>query len=144
MFVPLTDEEFLFQARDMMWILDPRISALVHGPDEPAGAVVCIPDLNPLLRAMGSRLGWSTPLEYLRFRLRRTRAVIIFYSVGRKHQNRGLNGAMLYRVTSALKRAGYATLGITWIADVNAASLRQAEKLGGRMHHRLHLFRKVL
>jgi hypothetical protein len=144
MFVPLTDEEFLFQARDMLWILDPRISALVHAPDGPAGAVVCIPDLNPLLRATRSRLGWSAPFHYLRFRRRRTRAVIIFYSVSRRHQGLGLNGAMLYRVTTALKAAGYRTLGLTWIADVNAASLRQAEKLGGRVHHRLHLFRKAL
>ena len=30
----------------------------------------------------------------------------------------GLNGAMLHRVTVALKRAGYTSLGITWIADV--------------------------
>lgn len=144
MFVPLTEEEFLFQAKDLMWVLDPRISALVHGPDGPAGAVVCIPDLNPLLRALGSRLGWAAPFHWLRFRLRRTRAVIVFYSVAQAHQGRGLNGAMLYRVTSALKRAGYRTLGITWISDQNAASLRQAEKLGGRTLHRLHLFRKRL
>ena len=144
MFVPLTDEEFLFQAKDLMWVLDARISALVHGPDGPAGAVVCIPDLNPLLRAVRSRLGWSAPFHWLRFRLRRRRAVIVFYSVAHAHQSRGLNGAMLYRVTSALKKAGYETLGITWIADVNAASLRQAEKLGGRTLHRLHLFKKAL
>ena len=144
MFVPLTEEEFLFQAQDLMWVLDARISALVHGPEGPAGAVVCIPDLNPLLRAVGSRLSWSAPFHWLRFRLQRRRAVILFYSVAHAHQGQGLNGAMLYRVTSALKRAGYRTLGITWISDQNAASLRQAEKLGGRTLHRLHLFRKAL
>ncbi|HET9767248.1 MAG TPA: GNAT family protein [Thermoanaerobaculia bacterium] len=144
MFVPLTDEEFLFQAADMMWIVDPRISALVHGEEGPAGVVVCIPDLNPLLRATGSRLTPLTPLHYLRFRWRRRRAVIIFYSVARARHGQGLNGAMLYRVTRALKEAGYETLGITWIADENAASLRQIEKLGARELHRLHLFRKEL
>lgn len=49
---------------------------------------------------------------------------------------------MLHRVTTALKAAGYATLGITWIADVNGASLRQMERLGARRLHRLHLFTK--
>ena len=144
MFVPLSDGEFLFQAADMMWIVDPRISALVHGAEGPAGVVVCIPDLNPLLRATGSRLTPLTPLHYLRFRWRRRRAVIIFYSVARARHGQGLNGAMLYRVTRALKDAGYATLGITWIADENAASWRQVEKLGARELHRLHLFRKEL
>ena len=51
-------------------------------------------------------------------------------------------GAMLARTVAALKAAGYAQLGITWIADVNAASLRQMERLGAKPLQRLHLFRK--
>jgi hypothetical protein len=57
-------------------------------------------------------------------------------------QGKGLNGAMLHRVTSALKQAGYHSLGLTWIADVNGASLRQVERLGAKRLHRLHLFTK--
>ena len=144
MFVPLTDEEFLFQAKDLMWVLDPRISVIVRRGDDPVGAVVCIPDLNPLLAATQSRLTWMTPFHFLRFRIRRRRAVIVFYSVSASFQNRGLNGAMLHRVTRRLKDAGYRTLGITWISDENGASLAQAEKLGGLTHHRLHLFKRAL
>ena len=144
LFVPLTEEEFLFQTKDMMWIVDERISCLVHHGDEPVGTVVCIPDLNPFLRATGSRFTPLTPWHFLRSRWRRRRAVIIFYSVSPDFQNRGLNGAMLYRVAAALKAAGYERLAITWIADVNAASLRQVERLGARRLHRLHLFRKAI
>jgi len=144
MFVPLTPEEFQFQAGEMMWIVDARISVLAYRGDEPMGVVVCIPDLNPFLRSTGSRLGLLTPWHFVRHRLGRTRAVIIFYSVRRSFHNRGLNGAMLFKVTSALKAAGYTRLGVTWIADVNRESLRQMEKLGARRLHRLHLFRKRL
>ena len=143
MFVPLTSEEMRFQARDLSHVLDPRITALVHDGQGPAGVVLCIPDLNPMLRGMRSRLSITAPWHYLRFRLlRRQRAVIIFYSVAARMQGQGLNGAMLYRVTSALRDAGYRTLGLTWIADVNLASLRQVERLGARRLHRLHLFSK--
>jgi GNAT superfamily N-acetyltransferase len=144
LFVPLTDEEFLFQTKDMMWIVDERISCLVRDGGRPVGTVVCIPDLNPFLRATGSRLTPFTPWHFLRSRFRCKRAVIIFYSVSPSHQSRGLNGAMLYRVIRALKAAGYERLAITWIADVNGASLRQVERLGARRLHRLHLFRKAL
>ncbi len=148
LFVPPTEEEFLFQTKDLMWIVDERISCLVHARlddgERPVGTVVCIPDLNPFLRATGSRLGPFTPWHFLRSRWRRKRAVIVFYSVSPAFQNRGLNGAMLYRVTSALRAAGYERLGITWIADVNPASLRQTERLGARRLHRLHLFRKEI
>lgn len=144
LFVPLTEEEFLFQTKDMMWIVDERISCLVRDGGRPVGTVVCIPDLNPFLRATRSRLTPLTPWHFLRSRFHRRRAVIIFYSVSPSHQNRGLNGAMLHRVTRALKAAGYERLGITWIADVNGPSLRQVERLGARRLHRLHLFQKAL
>jgi len=51
---------------------------------------------------------------------------------------------MLWRVISALQKRGYRECGGTWIADVNGASLRQFERIGGERLHRTHLFRKVL
>ncbi len=144
MFVPLTPEEMYFQAKDLSHVLDPRITALVCDNEGPAGVVLCIPDLNPMLRAMRSRLSLRAPWHLLMHRLRRKRAVIIFYSVAERAQGHGLNGAMLFRVTTALRQHGYESLGITWIADVNGASLRQMEKIGARRLHRLHLFAKSL
>ncbi|WP_230770272.1 GNAT family N-acetyltransferase [Sphingomonas sp. Leaf4] len=142
MFVPLTADEFRFQAGEMMSILDPRLSSVLLHDDRPVGTIVCIPDLNGFLAATRSRIGLTTPFHYLRYRLRRRRAVIIFYSVVQDHHGQGLMGGMLARTVTALRDAGYERLGITWIADGNAASLRQMEKLGARSLHRLHLFRK--
>ena len=144
MFVPLTPEEFRFQAGEMMWVVDPRIAAVAAFEGEPAGVVVCIPDLNPFVRAVRGRYGLTAPFHFLKARLKRERAVIIFYSVKRALHGRGLNGAMLHRVLAAQRAAGYRTCGVTWIADDNAASLRQMEKLDARRLHRLHLFRKAL
>ena len=144
MFVPLTAEEFAFQAGGLTWIVDSRLSCLAYVDGEPVGVVLCIPDLNPFLRAAASRLSVATPWHLLRHRLRRRRAVIVFYSVARAWHGRGLAGAMLYRVTSALRAAGYERLGTTWIADENPASLRQMERLGAERLHRLHLFGKEL
>ncbi|WP_324806986.1 GNAT family N-acetyltransferase [Sphingomonas sp. LY29] len=142
MFVPLTEAEFTFQAGEMMSILDPRLSSVLLHDGRPVGTIICIPDLNGFLAATRSRIGLLTPFHYLRYRLNRRRAVIIFYSVVGEHQGRGLMGAMLARTVGALRSAGYRTLGVTWIADSNAASLRQVEKLGGRPLHHLHLYRK--
>lgn len=144
MFVPVSTEEYLFQAGEMMWILDPRLSVIVSWRGKPAGVIVCIPDLNPFLKATGSRLGWMTLWHFLRHRLTRDRAVIIYYSVIPELHGRGLNGAMLGKLAASAKAAGYRTLGTTWIADVNQASLRQMQRLGAKPLHRLHLFRKEL
>jgi hypothetical protein len=144
MFVPVTDAEYQFQAGDMMWIIDKRISTLVHYQGKPAGVMIAIPDLNPLIKSCGGRLGVSFPFRYLRHRMVNRRAVMIYQSVSRSLHDRGINGAMLLKVTDALKAAGYTTVGGTWISDTNLSSLRQVEKVGGSVLHRLHLFSKTL
>lgn len=144
MFVPLTAEEFRFQAGEMMAILDPRLSSILLHQGKPVGTIICIPDLNGFLKANRSRIGWATPFQYLRYRLNRRRAVIIFYSVAQEFHGRGLMGAILARTLHALRTSGYEKLGITWIADQNKASLRQMEKLGSKPLHQLHLFKKAV
>jgi GNAT superfamily N-acetyltransferase len=144
MFVPPTRAEYLFQAGEMLYVIDKRISVMVHHLGQPIGVIIIIPDLNPLVRRLGGRFGWSTPFHYLRHRLTNRRAVLIYQSVNRAWHGRGLNGAMLYKAVKALKGAGYDWLGTTWIADVNAPSLRQMEKIGAKPLHRLHLFEKEL
>jgi GNAT superfamily N-acetyltransferase len=144
MFVPLTPAEFEFQAGEMLWIMDFRLPVIVHHNGRPVGALLCVPDMNPFIRDTRARIGLTTPFHFLRHRLKRTRAVILLYSVDPEHQNLGLNGAMLHRLATALKQAGYKSVGGTWIADVNGASLRQAEKIGARPLHELAIFGKAL
>lgn len=144
MFVPVSRAEYAFQAKEMKWIMDPRISAVAEKDGAPAGAVIAIPDVNPMLKAMGSRLGLSAPWHLVKHRLNRRRAVVIFQGVKPQFQGRGLNPLMLAHMLGEMKKAGYETAGGTWIADANAASLRQAEKAGARRLHRLHLFGKTL
>lgn len=144
MFVPVSAEEFSFQAKDLKWIMDPRISKVVHYRGRPAGAVIAIPDLNPLLRRLGSRLRLSLPWHYLRYKARRDRAVVIFQGVMPEFQGQSVNPLMLSEMTRDMIAAGYKTVGGTWIADQNHASLRQTEKAGATPLHRLHLFSKEL
>ena len=144
MFVPVSAEEFHFQAKDMAWIIDPRISAMLHYRGEPAATILCVPDMNPMLTRIGSRPGLTMPFHFLRHKLTCRRAVLIFSAVRPDLQGQGVNPVVLRRVILAMKAAGYTTLGNTWIADVNPASLAQKEKAGARKLHRLHLFGKTL
>lgn len=144
MFVPLSKEDYEFHAKEMMWVLDPRISTCTHIDGKVAGVVLCIPDLNPFMKRVRGEYGITAPFEFLRHRLTRKRAVIIYYSVVAQHQGRGLNSAMLHRTITNLKAAGYTSLGCTWIAEVNVASVGQVEKLGARPLFGQHLFRRAL
>ena len=110
----------------------------------PAAALLCIPDIAPLLRATRSRLGLSTPWHFLRHRLTNRRAVIIYYGTHPDWHGKGAAPYMVDATARAALAAGYTHISGTWIADVNRASLRQMERVGGRPAQRLHLFRKSL
>ncbi|MEJ6391648.1 hypothetical protein V8J82_00185 [Gymnodinialimonas sp. 2305UL16-5] len=144
MFVPVSAEEFHFQAKDMVWIIDKRISAMLMYKNEPVATILCVPDLNPFLRRIGSKPGLSTPWHFLRHKLTCRRAVLIFAAVRPDLQGRGVNPVVMRHVIMALQKAGYHSVGNTWIADVNPASLAQREKAGARTQHRLHMFHKAL
>lgn len=144
MFVPLTREEIYFQAKDMMLILDRDISVIARHKGKPIGAVVCVPNLNPLLKAMKSKLGLSAAFHFLKYRMSRDSAILIYYSVLKEYHSLGINAIMLSKLMAALKRKGYKRMGGTWIATENIASMRQAEKLQAKVMHELVLYRKDL
>lgn len=144
MFVPVSAAEFQFQAKDMKWVMDPRISAVLHHHGKPVACIICIPDLNPFLRKVRSRIGWLTPVHFLRHRFSNRRCVLIFSGVMPDLQGQGINPVVLRRVILAMQAAGYTTCGNTWIADVNGPSLAQKAKAGATPLHRLHLFGKAL
>jgi GNAT superfamily N-acetyltransferase len=145
MFVPVSREEYDFQAKDLKWIVDTRLSAILHDQNgAPAAALLCIPDLAPLLRATRSRLGLTTPWHFLHHRLTNRRAVIIYYGTLPAWQGKGATPHMIDATARAALAAGYTHLSGTWIADVNGASLRQMTRFGAKPAQRLHLFRKSL
>ncbi len=144
LFVPLTEEEFLYPCEGMMWVIDAHISMVARENGQAVGVLLCIPDLNPFLRAVRSRIGLTLPWHLLQLKLHRRRAALIFFSVRRSHHGHGINGVLLHHVTTALQQRGYTQLGISWVSDTNRASQRQMEKLGATPMHRLHLYRKPL
>lgn len=144
MFVPVTAAEFHFQAKDLKWVMDPRLSAVLHWKGQPAACIIAIPDLNPFLQRIGSRVGLTTPWHFIRHRITNRRAVLIFSGVIPELQGRGVNPIVLRRIMLAGKAAGYHEVGNTWIADVNGASLAQKAKSGAVPLHRLYLFGKDL
>nr|MBX2823429.1 GNAT family N-acetyltransferase [Gammaproteobacteria bacterium] len=137
-------EEFHFQAKDMAWIIDPRISAMLSFKGEPIATILCVPDMNPFLSRTRSRMSLLAPLHFLWHKLTCKRAVLIFSAVAPEWQGKGINPVVLRKVIVAMKAAGYTVLGNTWIADVNPASLAQKQKSGATALHRLHLYRKTL
>jgi len=144
MFVPITTEEFMFQAKDMALIIDESITSYVYVDNEPAGVIVAIPDLNPVLKEVGSKITLSLPWKLWKLKKKPGRCLLIYASVRRDQHANGLGLVMTEKVMANMKARGYSHMGITWISDENYAPLSLAKKVGATEYHRLHLFRKGL
>ncbi len=144
LFVPMTADEARFQMGSMKTVMDPALTRIAEHNGQPIGVTICIPDPNPLLRRMKSRI---TPLSLLTFlwgRRRLRRASVIIMLVRREYHGQGVIGVLNHDLMKALQDGGYTEVGGTWISDTNKPSLKQAKLAGLMKLHRLALFEKVI
>jgi hypothetical protein len=144
LFVPLTLEEFQFQAKDLALFIDDHISYMAYYKGIPVTASLHIPDFTPFLKATKSRFRWNTLIKLLQHKRKRDRALLIFSSVLPEFQNTGIMSVISYLGIKSMRERGYKTIGITWISDENAGSLKIMQMLQGKQLHRLFLYSKSL
>ncbi|HEX7567507.1 MAG TPA: hypothetical protein VF355_02960 [Anaerolineaceae bacterium] len=87
---PLTDDEAMTMADQLLWFADPRLIKIVMKEDEPVGFCFAYPDISAALQRTGGRLfpfGWIDIL----LELRRTRWINI-NGAGMVEKYRGLGG----------------------------------------------------
>jgi GNAT superfamily N-acetyltransferase/uncharacterized protein YbaA (DUF1428 family) len=144
MFVPLTFEEFWFQAKDMSMIIDEEITSFVYYKGQPAGVVLVIPDLNPVLKEVGSKLTLSLPFKLWKMKKNPYRCLLIYASVKPEFHAHGLGMAMVGNALQKMKAKGYKEMGVTWISEENKAPLAMVKKAGAKPYHQAHLYKKDL
>jgi hypothetical protein len=142
LFVPISMEEFDFQAKDLVYFMDSHISFLAKHKGTPIGVSIHVPDINPLLRATGSKLSWNMVYHFIKSKIQRDRALCIFSALLPEYQKQGVLGVILHLTLAAMKKRGYKTFGITWISDSNKGSLRKIEDSKARKLHELRIFEK--
>lgn len=144
LFVPISQAEFDFQAKDLVYFMDSHISFMVKHKGQPIGLSIHIPDINPLLRATGSRFSLTTIYHFIKYKLQRKRALCIFSAILPEYQRQGVLGIILYKTIYAMRERGYKTFGITWISDSNKASLRKIAITKSKKLHELRIFEKKI
>ncbi len=140
-FVPMTDEELSFMARELRPVVDPELTLFAETAEgEPVGFVLGLPDFNEVLRHLNGRLfpfGWAKALRHRR-RIRRMRVVTL--GVLPEHRGRGID-ALLYTalIRNGLEK-GIGEAEQSWVLEDNDLMRRPLERLDGRVYRRYRLF----
>ncbi len=121
-YVPTTDAEMQEMARDMKQVVDPGLILIAEVKGEPAGCIIALPDLSPLLKKMNGRLlpfGW---LHLLLGRKNIRRMRVFGAACLPAYRNLGVTALLFHQFTENAIRAGYESAEISWVAEDNTKS----------------------
>jgi len=140
-FVEVTPPEVDTIAADLKPIVDPCITAIAEIEGKPVGMMVCVPNVNEILRKIPSgRLfptGWYKLLTGLRD-IRGFRTMLM--GVVPEYRNRGVDALMIDKVMQSGLAAGYEYCELSWVLEDNEAMTSLADKAGGFLYRKYRIY----
>jgi GNAT superfamily N-acetyltransferase len=143
-FVPITEEEVSFQAKNLKPILEERWTFIAERDGEVLGAALTLPDTNQALAKLNGRL---LPFGWLRFLLaqRKIDNVRVFaLGVRPEYQHTGIAAAFYIRHLEEADPDRVYGGETGWILEVNEPMNRAMEGMGGKVIKKYRLYEKSL
>jgi len=133
-FVPWTDREMAFIAKELKPLVDPAFAFVGEVDGVPAGFIVSIPDANEALKLAKGKL-LPTGLLKILWKLKVTgcsslRTIIM--GVLPEHRRKGLDLLMIHHTILNSGPAGYRGSEVGWILEDNLALLSPLQQLGAQ------------
>ncbi len=147
-FVPFTEAEFEFMTHELKQLVIPDFTLIAEVGGEPAGFILCVPDINIALRHINGRLttfGLPIGLIKLLYYKSRTRtARLIALGVIEKHRRTGIAEMLVLRIVedAMIKRGFTGELGLT--LEDNFMINRFLEAIGAQRYKTYRIFKRTL
>lgn len=145
-YVPLTDAEIEFMARDLKPVVDPKLIIFAEVDGEPVGFAMCVPDVNEVLRKNRSGRLFPFGIFRLLFGMKRIRRVrVITLGTLPEYRNRGVEILFYRSCIDATDEGGYEDAECSWILATNDAMNRGIrDALGGEIFKTYRIYEKPL
>jgi GNAT superfamily N-acetyltransferase len=143
-FVPITDAEVRFQAKNLKQVLDEDWAMIAEKDGEVVGAALTLPDINIVMDKLNGRL---LPFGWLRFLLGRRnvpRVRVFALGVKTEYQHTGVAAALYIRHLEVAHKKGILGGETGWILEVNEPMNRAMEGMGGEIVKKYRLYEKSL
>ena len=144
-FVPVTDAEVEFQAKNLKQVLDEDWAYMAEKDGETIGAALTLPDINQVMARLNGRL---LPLGWLRFLLgKRKIDQLRVFALGVKHDYRhtGVAAGLYLKHLETARKPGTIEGGeMGWILETNGPMNRAMEGMGGKVVKRYRIYEKAL
>ncbi len=144
-FVPITDAEVKFQAKNLKQVLDEDWAYIAEKDGEAVGAALTLPDINQVMAKLNGRL---LPFGWARFLLGKSKInQLRVFALGVKHDYRHTGvaaGLYLKHLEMAARPGGIAGGEMGWILENNGPMNRAMEGMGGKVVKRYRIYERSL
>jgi ribosomal protein S18 acetylase RimI-like enzyme len=147
-FVPFTEREIEFMTHELKPLIVPEFTLIAEVGEEPAGFILCLPDINVALRQLNGRLttfGLPIGLAKLLYHKRRIRtARLIALGVKPKYRRSGIAEMLVLRIIeeAMIKRGFVGELSMT--LEDNHLINRFLEAIGASKYKTYRIYRRSL
>jgi len=134
-FTPLTLETIRESFRQMQPVMDEKIIWFAYHEQEPAAFILCLPDINQVLRHINGRLDLIGKLKFFWYTRTRTvdRLRITVMGCKKKFQQHGLESALIRCLQNeVLPRRTVKAVELAWVGDFNKKMLALHEATGAK------------
>jgi len=144
-FVPITDAEVEFQAKNLKQVLDEDWAYIAEKDGEAVGAALTLPDINQVMAKLNGRL---LPFGWARFLLGKGKIdQLRVFALGVKHAYRHTGvaaGLYLKHLETAARPGAIGGGEMGWILENNAPMNRAMEGMGGKVVKRYRIYERSL
>ena len=140
-FVPFTEEEFLYVAKDMKLIMDRRLIFKVIVNNESAGFILALPDINEVVKKLrNGKMGLIGLIRFLILKRRIKRVNVLLTAIRKKYQHLGLGSLLYAELADRVREAGYLGGELSWVASDNKKMNEVIHEMGGRIEKKYRLY----
>jgi GNAT superfamily N-acetyltransferase len=143
-FVPMTEAEIHYMARQLRPVVNPDLCALAELDGSPIGFALALPDFNQALRKLDGRLLPFGVLKLLWYRRKIDAARVLTLGLKQGYRNQGLGGILILHLWRENVRAGYPKGECSWILEDNWEMRRGLERIGGAVYKTYRVFEKPI
>lgn len=142
-FVPLTDEEFEYLAKDLKLILDPELALVAEHEDKIVGFGLALPDYNQVFHKIDrGRLLPTGILKLLLGRKKINQMRVYALGVIEGYRKLGIEACLYASIINVYLRKGWASAEAGWTLENNTMMNSAIEAINGKPYKKYRLYER--
>lgn len=132
-FVPMTEDEFNYTAKDLKQVVDPEIVFVVEHEGKPVAFSLALPDINQALIHLKGKLfpfGILKLLWHTKIKNKIKSVRLVTFGVIPEYQKRGLDSLLFLHTYKTGVGKGYDFAELSWILETNDLMRNSAKEMG--------------